>query len=96
MKITVGDQDITDRLDRKIIVSDLLTIGGKLGGIAAHPVVASSVVKIVLGILYDTNEFGHAPGPNGLPGGYSIRMNSQEVDVILPQGPTLGEVICLT
>jgi len=96
MKITVGDQDVTDRLERKIIVSDLLTIGGKPGGIAAHPVVASSVVKIVLGILYDTNEFGHAPGPNGLPGGYSIRMNFQEVDVIFPQGLTLEEAIRLS
>ena len=93
MKITVGDEDVTDRLDRKSIVSDLLTLGKKPGGLAAHPVVASSVVKIILGILYDTNEIGHAPGPNGLPGGYPIRLNAQGVEVVLPKDITLEEAI---
>lgn len=93
MKITVNDQDVTDRLDRKSLLADLVTIGKKTAGLAAHPVVASSVVRIIIGILYDTNDFGHAPGPNGLPGGYPIKMNANGVEVFLPVGITLEEAI---
>ena len=95
MKITVDDQDVTDSLDRRSLMADLLTLGKKLGGLAAHPVVASSAVRIILGILYDTNDFGHAPGPNGLPGGYPIKMNAQGVEVVLPEGITLEEAISI-
>lgn len=93
MKIMVGDQDVTDQLDPKSIFRDVSTVGKRPQGTLMHGVVASSVVKIILGILYDTNQFGHAPGPNGLVGGYPIRMNARGVEVVLPQGFTLEQAI---
>jgi hypothetical protein len=46
-----------------------------------------------MGILFDTKQLGHAPGPNGLPGGYPIRLSAQGVEVFLPEGLTLEEAI---
>ncbi len=55
--------------------------------------VASSVCKIILGILFNTKELGHAPGPDGLPGGYPVRLNSDGAEVFLPLDWTLEEAI---
>lgn len=39
------------------------------------------------------NEFAHSPGPNGLPGGYPIRISAKGVEVVLPEEITLEEAI---
>jgi len=39
-----------------------------------------------LGILNDTNEITHAPGPEGLVGGYPVRLNREGAKVFLPEG----------
>jgi hypothetical protein len=46
-----------------------------------------------MGILFDTKQLGHAPGPNGLPGGYPIKLSADGVDVFLPENLTLEEAI---
>jgi len=46
-----------------------------------------------MSILNDTNEFTHAPGPCGLPGGYPIRLGAKSAEVVLPEGLTLEEAI---
>ena len=47
----------------------------------------------MLGVLFDTKELGHAPGPNGLPGGYPIKLSADGVEVFLPEGLTLEEAV---
>ena len=44
-----------------------------------------------MAILNDTNEFTHAPGPNGMIGGYPIRIGAKGVEVVLPEGLTMEE-----
>jgi hypothetical protein len=58
-----------------------------------HPMVASSTVKNIMAILNDTNEFTHSPGPNGLIGGYPIRIGAKGVKVELPEGMTMEQAI---
>ena len=60
-----------------------------------HPNVASSTVKNIMAVLNDTNELTHAPGPNGLIGGYPIRIGAKGVKVELPEGITLEQAIKL-
>ena len=73
--------------------ANLTTVAKRPGSLQAHPVVASSVCKILMGILFDTKELGHAPGPNGLPGGYPVKLSADGVDVFLPEGLTREEAI---
>lgn len=93
LRVTVDDKDYTPRIKAEEFYANLIPLAKRPGSNQAHPVVASSVCKIILGILFDTKELGHAPGPNGLPGGYPIRLSRQGVEVFLPGDLSLDEAI---
>ncbi len=93
VKVMVDDKDVTSKIDMNKFFADVVTVGKRPGGTKAHPVVASSVCRIILGILFDTKEIGHAPGPNGLPGGYPVKLSAEGVEVFLPEGLTLDEAM---
>ncbi len=93
LKVMIDDKDYTPKVKADELYANLVPLAKRPGGHLGHPVVASSVCKIVMGILFDTRELGHAPGPNGLPGGYPIRMGAEGVDVFLPAGLTVEEAV---
>lgn len=93
LKVMIDDRDVTGKIDREEFLTNFITIGKRPGGIHANPVVASSTCKIIMGILFDTKELGHAPGPNGLPGGYPIKLSAEGVEVFLPEELRLEEAI---
>ena len=93
LKVMIDDKDVTSKINKDEFFSKTTTIGRRPGALQAHPVVASSVCKIVMGILFDTKEIGHAPGPNGLTGGYPIKMGADGVEVFLPEGLIFEEAI---
>lgn len=93
LKVMVYDQDVTPKLNPDELFKDLLKYARRPGSLKAHPVVAASAVKIIRGLLHDTRELGHAPGPNGLPGGYPVLLSSSGVEVVLPEGVTFEEAV---
>jgi hypothetical protein len=95
LKVMIDDKDVTSRLKKDEFFASVTTFAKRPGSLHAHPVVASSACRIIKGILFDTNEIGHAPGPCGLPGGYPIRMNTHGVEILLPDGLSLEEAIRL-
>jgi hypothetical protein len=42
-----------------------------------------------MAILNDTGEITHAPGPQGLEGGYPVRLNRKGAEVVVPEGMKL-------
>ena len=48
--------------------------------------VAASCAKNILSLFYDTDDIVHSPGPNGLEGGYPVRLNRKGAEVVLPKG----------
>jgi hypothetical protein len=88
LKIMVGDRDVTKQFD----LDKLILAGFKdwFPGRHCHPLVASSVVKNIWHLLFDTGELSYAPGPNGEIGGYPIRMSAKGVEIVLPEGITLA------
>jgi hypothetical protein len=93
LKVMLDDKDVTIDIGKEKLLANAVSLGKRAGGIKGHPVVASSVCRIIMGILFDRNELGHAPGPNGLPGGYPIKLSADGVKVFLPEGLTLEEAI---
>jgi hypothetical protein len=93
LKVMIDDKDVTPEMNKDEFVAKVTTFGKRPGSIQAHPVVASSVCRIMMGILFDTKQLGHAPGPNGLPGGYPIKLSADGVEVFLPENLTLEEAI---
>jgi hypothetical protein len=93
LKVMINDKEITSQINVDDFLKNITIFGRRLGGAKGHGVVASSICRIVKGILFDTNEIGHAPGPNGLPGGYPVRLTSDGVEVFLPDGLSMEKAI---
>ena len=93
-KVMIGDKNITNKFDVDSLISDRL-LATRPEWIMWHhaPIVASSSVKHIMAISNDTNEFGHAPGPNGLIGGYPVRIGAGGVKVELPEEITMEQAI---
>ena len=94
-KVLIGDKDITSKFDVDSLISDTLinaTPADKTSWLN-EPCVAASVVKNIKAFINDTNEFTHSPGPNGLPGGYPMRIGAKGVEVVLPEEVTLEEAV---
>lgn len=90
LRILVGDRDVTEEVNgEKMLLTPIPTPA--LTG--SDPQVASSAVKNILAIVNDTGELTHAPGPQGLPGGYPVRLSAKGAEVVVPNGLTLNEAI---
>lgn len=84
LRVMLGDQDVTSKLNQeKILVEAVRTFHQEAEW---NPAIASSFVKNVLAIANDTGEITHAAGPNGLPGGWPVRLSAKGAEVLLPTG----------
>jgi hypothetical protein len=96
LKVFVGRDDVTDTLgDRKHFVAELAKRGKRPGGRHGQFVVAGSSLRNIMAILNDTGELAHAPGPQGLEGGYPVRLSRKGAEVVPPKGMTLAEARAL-
>ncbi|MFC1912018.1 hypothetical protein ACFLXG_02530 [Chloroflexota bacterium] len=93
LKIYVAGQEVTSNYDLKELVRGFAGayMPAKMTTWLAHPRVAASAVKNIMAMLNNTNELSHMPGPKGLPGGYSVRVNADGAEVVLPEGITMEE-----
>jgi hypothetical protein len=89
IRVLVGDREVTEEVN----LNEALTAAVRdfPSGVKAHPLVASSFVKNILAIANDEGEITHSPGPNGLPGGWPVRLSQKGAEVVLPQGLNLAE-----
>ena len=90
LRILVGDRDVTEEVNAEQMLLTPIPTPPLTG---SDPQVASSAVKNILAILNDTAELTHAPGPQGLPGGYPVRLSAKGAEVVVPAGLTLKEAI---
>jgi len=94
IKVMIGDKDITKKYDLDSMINEYSL--NRHGGPSIMPVTiltAGSAVHLIAAILNDTNEFFHTPGPNGLIGGYPVRVSRKGVKIELPQEVTMEEAI---
>lgn len=97
-KILLGDRDITDnygvkRAIRGYVLGKALPADRRAAQSYFNYVTASSAVKNIMAIIEDSNEYTHAPSPNGLIGGYPVRLGAKGAEVILPGELTLEKAI---
>jgi hypothetical protein len=83
---------VTERLgDIKKLIAELPKRAARPGGRHGQFVVAGSSLKNIMAIYNDTGEITHAPGPQGLEGGYPIRLSRRGAEVLLPKGVNLTQ-----
>jgi hypothetical protein len=90
LRVYVGHEDVTDKLGHmKNFVAELPKRCMRPAGRHGQFVVAGSCVKNIMAIFYDTGEITHSPGPQGLEGGYPVRLSRKGAEVVLPKGMTI-------
>lgn len=95
LKIMLEGEDITSKYDTVSWISDRLMSPCPSEWISwiMHPQVAASTVRNIMAVLNDTNELAHSPGPNGMIGGYPLRIGAKGVKVVLPKEITMEQAI---
>jgi hypothetical protein len=86
-------EDVSDLLDLDTIFGMLPTTLKRLGGNTGLLMTAASAAVVIEGIVNNTGVITHAPGPNGLPGGYPVQVSAQGVKITLPDDLTLETAI---
>jgi hypothetical protein len=89
LRLMVGDHDVTDQFNTDLLLHQVSQ--DRLSGPPGNPVVAASGIKNALALLRDTGLLTHSPGPQGLPGGYPVRLCTSGVEVVLPSGVTMEQ-----
>jgi hypothetical protein len=93
-KIVVDDSDVTEQFDIDALINGTFyrkVPAGVQTSWLMQNVVATCALRIIRAMINDTGEVTHAPGPNGLIGGYPVRVDSTGVEVVLPAGISLEE-----
>jgi hypothetical protein len=93
LKILVDGRDMSNSMNHDEIFAALPRSRRRSGGQAGQILTAASAAAIIKAILTDSNELLHAPGPNGLPGGYPCRVGDQGAHVVLPEGIDMKKAI---
>lgn len=88
----VNGKDVTAQLSISTLF-DLLP--GQLKRTPGNLMTATSAQVVFAGMVNDTGVVTHAPSPNGLPGGYPVRVGKDGVQVELPPGISLNEAISI-
>ena len=91
LKVMLGDKDITTQFDKDRLMYDAVKLYPP--GIDFTMVSASSTIKNLMALLHDMGILTHSPSPNGLPGGYPVRLSAKGAEVVLPEEITLEESI---
>lgn len=91
IKIMLGEKDITKSFDTDQLMYDAVKLYPS--GIDFTMVSASSTIKNLMALLFDMGTITHSPGPNGLPGGYPVRLSARGAEVVLPEELPLEEAI---
>jgi len=56
-------------------------------------ITAASATVVFDGLVNNTKTVTHAPGPNGLPGGYPVQVGAHGVEVVLPPSLSLEAAV---
>jgi hypothetical protein len=91
----VNGEDVTHLLDRDTVFDLLPTRFNRSAKGGSQLITAASASVVFQSMVNDREVITHVPGPNGLPGGYPVRVHAQRVEVLLPPGLPLEAAIAI-
>jgi hypothetical protein len=93
LTVLVNGENVTRLVDMETIFKLLPTQWKRIGGTPGQMMTAASATVVFDSIVNNIVRTTHAPGPNGLPGGYPVRVAADSVEVVLPDGLTIDQAI---
>jgi hypothetical protein len=95
LSASVRGRDRSHDLDLDTIFDHLPTRFRRVGGVAGQAMTAASAITVLAAVANDTGRLAHAPGPNGLPGGYPVWVDGTGGKPDLPEGITLDDAVAI-
>ena len=92
LRVEHGGQDVTEAIGADEL---LVAPYPRTSGPASHFLTAGTTVRLVRAFLSNSGTLLHAPGPNGLPGGYPVIVGSDGLQPAPIEGLTLAEAIAI-
>lgn len=91
-KILANDKDVTDEFDADMLmVESAKNWYSTLDSWARAMYVGTGLARNAVGILKDSGQLVNAPGPNGLVGGWPVRLSAKGVHIELPEDLSFEE-----
>lgn len=95
-RVFVDGTDVTDEVDLDDeFASRNLPFPGEPSAREISVLTGTLSASIVQAVLHDSGGVIHAPGPNGLAGGYPVRLDREGAEVVLPDDITMEEAEAL-
>ncbi|MHB1219079.1 MAG: Rossmann-fold NAD(P)-binding domain-containing protein [Alphaproteobacteria bacterium] len=94
MRLMLDADDVTEEVDRSAFLASIPDHARIPAAAGATWIVAASALRTILAFLTGSGEVVHAPGPNGLVGGYPVRVTPR-VEVVLPRDIDLAAATAL-
>lgn len=91
----LGERDVSDAIDFEQAFALVRSRFQRTGGAFRQLITAASAVSVLQPLLSGEAADAHAPAPDGLPGGYPVRVSPSGVALALPPGLTTAEAIAL-
>lgn len=82
-----------DDIPHKAVFAHLNGRLRRMGGDAGQLLTASSAMRVIKAMATDSKILAHAPAPDGLPGGYPVRVGRDGATVDLPGSLSLADAI---
>jgi hypothetical protein len=96
LRIYVENKDVTDLFDTSGETMKTEDVGWpallKASDANYNHITAMSAYRTILSIWNDDGDIFYTPSPKGLPGGYTVVLDSEGADLVLPEGVSLGDV----
>jgi|GEM_PF-205009 len=80
----IDGSECSDRFDAETIFGSVADHFRRLGGVDGQYLTAMSAISVVENLFADQEVHVHAPGPDGLPGGYPVKVGMGQVLLDLP------------
>ncbi|MGX4732954.1 hypothetical protein [Kitasatospora griseola] len=87
--------DITADLDLPALLKRLPHEYRRTGGLAGHAMTATSALSVLEPLVDERDALVHAPGPDGMLGGYPVALEGGKIQLRLPGGMTSEEALAI-
>lgn len=91
----VDNLECTGEFADEVIFNAVCTNFRSLGGVDINFFNAISAIRLLENLYAEHEIITHAPGPNGLPGGYPVRVGMGQVLLALPYGVSRSDAIAV-
>lgn len=94
LKVLVEGEDVSNEFDlRSTLEQERLPFQTQPGETEISTITGAASSRVVTALLHDTGELVHAPGPNGLEGGFPVRLDRTGANVVLPDDINVSKAV---